>query len=344
MVLEIILIRIKHLFQDLELRIERLKDLSTPQLPSEQKKLANEFYEITGIIGGPPCQDYSIGGSNKGKNGDRGKLIFSYVSIVKQTQPSFIFFENVSGLLNTKNHQLAFFDFVSKLEKAGYKIWYEILNSLDYGVPQDRPRIALVGFKKSIVRTMIINGYKLVDENNYSDDLVFKWPKKKFINPKSIDWPSQWKFGSEIINNDITKIPNKFLKLTVLNAFDGLTIDSPNQNESFEPYSKKFSKIAEGDTTKKSFKRLHRYRYSPTVAYGNNEVHLHPTEKRRLTVREALRLQSVPDSYILPSESTLTSKFKIISNGVPTSKAALIAKEIKRTLENYRQLGNGYME
>lgn len=102
-------------------------------------------------------------------------------------------------------------------------------------------------------------------------------------------------------------------------------------------------KIEEGDTNRKSFKRLHRLKYSPTVAYGNNEVHLHPTLPRRLTVREALRLQTVPDEYILPAEVPLTHKFKLISNGVPSAKAELIAKEIRRTLTLFVQLG-GHLE
>ena len=79
----------------------------------------------------------------------------------------------------------------------------------------------------------------------------------------------------------------------------------------------KFLVIAEGDSSKKSYKRLHRYRYSPTVAYGNNEVHLHPWLPRRLTVAEALSLQSLPKEYVLPSDMTLSAMFKTIGNGVP---------------------------
>ena len=126
--------------------------------------------------------------------------------------------------------------------------------------------------------------------------------------------------------------------MTIIGAFEGLTKNTPNQNEYFRPKSGRFQLIEEGDTNRKSFKRLHRYRYSPTVAYGNNEVHLHPTEPRRLTVREALRLQTVPDTYVLPGNMTLTAKFKMISNGVPTKKAELIAKEIRRTLLNYETI------
>ena len=163
------------------------------------------------------------------------------------------------------------------------------------------------------------------------DNLVFKWPKPLFENPKALDWPKRWNFGS---NRSIVQNEN-IIRLTVKNAFEGLNSKTPNQDEYFQPKSTKFKTVEEGNTDRKSFKRLHRYRYSPTVAYGNNEVHLHPTKERRLTVREGLRLQTVPDEYILPKSMPLTPKFKLISNGVPTAKAELIAKEIRNTLSNY---------
>jgi DNA (cytosine-5)-methyltransferase 1 len=311
-------------------------DASNPFMHKELKRL-NEG--VSGIIGGPPCQDYSVGGKNAGLAGIRGKLIFSYFEIVKSVKPEFIFFENVAGLYNTKEHRVGFLEMVEKLEKTGYVIWYDILNSLQYGIPQDRQRLTLVGFKKEIVKTLKKGGYvRHLGKNNTEEDLIFKWPKKEFENPKSIIWPTKWNFGSDIISKDIIQIPEKFKKLQVIHAFDGLGEDAPNHDEFFDPKSIRFQTIQEGDTNRKSFKRLHRFRYSPTVAYGNNEVHLHPTEARRLTVREALRLQAVPDNYILPKEISLTQKFKLISNGVPAKKARLIANEIKRTLAIYNSL------
>ncbi len=106
----------------------------------------------------------------------------------------------------------------------------------------------------------------------------------------------------------------------------------PNGNEGFAAYSAKMQTVREGDVAKKSFKRLHRYRYSPTACYGNNEVHLHPWEPRRLTVREALRIQSVPDTYELPPDMPLSSKFKMIANGVPVELARHVAQAIHSVL------------
>ena len=89
--------------------------------------------------------------------------------------------------------------------------------------------------------------------------------------------------------------------------------------------------IDEGDVSKKSYKRLHRWRYSPTVAYGNNEVHLHPYKERRLSVAEALALQSLPREFALPNDMTLSDSFKTIGNGVPY----LLAKGVSDSVHNY---------
>ena len=93
--------------------------------------------------------------------------------------------------------------------------------------------------------------------------------------------------------------------------------------------------IREGDTHRPSFKRLHRYRYSPTTCYGNNEVHLHPYENRRLSVREALRIQGVDDSYALPAKPGLSKKFKMTGNGVPVPLARMVAESLRDFVVKY---------
>ncbi|WP_181454777.1 DNA cytosine methyltransferase [Paenibacillus dendritiformis] len=310
-----------------------------------QIKIGNQYKGLTGIIGGPPCQDYSIGGQNKGLEGERGRLILSYLRLVQLVKPKFIFFENVEGLYKTRRHRKGFLYLIERLNVLGYELWYDIINPLTYGLPQDRARVIVVGFRNDIVNKLKDEGYIVSHDNDLlknsnQNNFVFKWPKIRFNNPKKdVQWPTMWEFQSESNIQEILRISREYKSIQVSTAFEGLTNEIPNQNEFFNPRSSKFWTIAEGDTYRKSFKRLHRYRYSPTVAYGNNEVHLHPTEARRLSVREALRLQTVPDEYVLPSYLTLTTKFKMISNGVPTAQAELIAGEIRETLLKYFSLG-----
>jgi DNA (cytosine-5)-methyltransferase 1 len=106
-----------------------------------------------------------------------------------------------------------------------------------------------------------------------------------------------------------------------------------NGMDCFIPHSPKFKEVQEGDVSRKSFKRLHRYRFSPTAWYGNQEVHLHPWKPRRLSVREALRIQSVPDEYVLPEDMTLSAKFKMICNGVPCVMGFHLANAIQQFLK-----------
>jgi DNA (cytosine-5)-methyltransferase 1 len=115
----------------------------------------------------------------------------------------------------------------------------------------------------------------------------------------------------------------------------------PNGSEGFVPYSRRFKSVAEGDVSKKCFKRLHRWRFSPAAAYGNNEVHLHPTEARRLTVREAMQIQTVPENFALPPKMTLTSKFKTIGNAVPVGLAEAMACSLREVI-NAVLSGNPY--
>lgn len=318
--------------------IEKALDVSDKK---NQRDIKNAYKGIAGVIGGPPCQDFSIGGKNRGVEGERGKLLLSYLKTIQNIKPKFLFFENVEGLYKTKKHRQDFLLLCSSLESLGYVLWYDIINPLSYGFPQDRPRLIVVGFRKGIVRRLKAAGYTLTHDNNLlktseNDNFVFRWPKTIFENVKAnVPWPITWNFMSDCNKDEIKRIPKKYEVLQVQSAFKDLVDDTPNQLDRFTPKSNKFYEVSEGDTFRKSFKRLHRFRYSPTVAYGNNEVHLHPTEARRISVREALRLQTVPDEYILPSTLPLSAKFKLISNGVPSKQAELIAIEIRKTLLRY---------
>ena len=80
---------------------------------------------------------------------------------------------------------------------------------------------------------------------------------------------------------------------------------------------------------------MHRWRYSPTAAYGNNEVHLHPYKVRRLSIAEVLAIQSVPPEFELPLNMSLTDMFKTVGNGVPVLMAEKFGRELKPLLEMY---------
>jgi DNA (cytosine-5)-methyltransferase 1 len=212
------------------------------------------------------------------------------------------------------------------LERKNYCLDLSILNALDFGVPQDRERLFMVGIDKKIVKKCL-NRQINPDERGW-----FPWPKPTFPNAKSkYSWPDIEKKG---------KTPcrprNVPMKLTVYSILNNKNDPSKliNGSDYFKPHSIKFSTICEGDTCRKSFKRLHRYRFSPTVCYGHNEVHLHPWKKRRLSVREAMRIQGIPDEYVLPGEKSLSDKFTFVSNGVPVPLSFAVANSLHHFLKN----------
>jgi len=279
--------------------------------------------DFFGIIGGPPCPDFSKAGKHKGGDGINGRLSKTFVNRIIKIRPAFFVFENVSGLYRTKIHREYLGMLERKLEQNGYCLDLRILNALEMGVPQYRERLFIIGIQKEHA-DKCTNRDLSVKERDW-----FPWPVKvKYKNVATkFNWPGIVTDGKEPVLPD--GVP---LELTVYSALGGKICASEIQNgkDIFKAYSDKFSIIKEGDTKRKSFKKLHRFRYSPTACYGNNEVHLHPWEKRRLSVREAMRIQGIPDSYLLPEEASLSSKFALVSNGVPVPLAYELAKKLKR--------------
>lgn len=276
-----------------------------------------------GMIGGPPCPDFSVGGKNRGFAGDRGQLTQVYMERICELEPSFFLIENVKGLISTRAHREFLDGELWKLEEKGYAVDLKVINALDLGVPQDRERVFIVGVRREFIRRI----YHFRIEKQCRG--WFPWPEdSNFKNAKSrFPWPSTSPFGAD---PPMPEGVPEHLCLAPLILDTAATASLPNGQEGFAPYSKKFTIIAEGDDSKKSFKRLHRFRYSPTAAYGNNEVHLHPTQPRRLTVREAMRIQTVPDGYALPPEMPLSFKFKLIGNGVPVQLAAAVGHSLRQ--------------
>ncbi|MGP0579171.1 DNA cytosine methyltransferase [Paenibacillus peoriae] len=101
------------------------------------------------IAGGPPCQDYSVAGSGEGEEGERGKLVWTYLSIIERKQPKVFVFENVKGLI-TKRHRPTFDALLQRFDEIGYDVSWRLINAWDYGVAQKRERVFIVGIRKDL--------------------------------------------------------------------------------------------------------------------------------------------------------------------------------------------------
>lgn len=306
---------------------EFLKKESTSILKTDIAQ-AKQQYKLVGFIGGPPCPDFSVGGKNKGRNGENGKLSDTYIKLIVRIKPDFFLFENVKGLYRTTKHREFFDELKKKLRHAGYYLTEKLINSLEYGAPQNRERIILIGFHKNILLQYKCN---IKNDKNLPE---FNWNTHIHFHIKDIQkapWPEQDEF---IENSKKENSLDTFKELTVEHWFRKNNVaNHPNAKNYFQPKAGliKFKSIPEGDDSKKSYKRLHRWRYSPTAAYGNNEVHLHPYKARRLSVAEALAIQSLPSNYEIPENISLSDMFKTVGNGVPF----LAAKGLALTINNY---------
>ena len=280
---------------------------------------------LIGFIAGPPCPDFSVGGKNRGCGGENGKLTETYVELICQYQPDFFVFENVKGLWSTAKHRLFYARMRSRLEQNGYLITDRLINALEYGVPQSRERAIAIGFKSDVVP--IRSSQELESQ--------FLWERNKLFSIDQIQsypWAKTDPFGE---NSSLTCPVAVPVNLTVQYWFEKNDVNHhPNSHHCFTPRAGliRFLSVLEGDDSKKSYKRLHRWRYSPTACYGNNEVHLHPYQARRISVAEALAIQSLPPEFELPAKMSLTDMFKSVGNGVPFLAARGLATTINEFL------------
>lgn len=282
---------------------------------------------LTGFIGGPPCPDFSVAGKNRGRDGDNGKLSETYIKLICSLHPDFFLFENVKGLYRTARHRAFFEEMKENLQRSGYLLTEQLINSLEFGVAQDRDRIILIGVRRTVAKRL-----KLKSTDGILTD--FPWGKyKKYHkdNVLSLPWPDKTPYHED----GMIAHPEGIIdELTVQYWWDkNDVLNHPNAHMFFRPKAGlyRFQTKDEGDVVKKCYKRLHRYRYSPTAAYGNNEVHIHPYKPRRISIAEALAIQSLPKNFVLPEDVVLSDAFKTIGNGVPY----IAAKCIAQTLHDY---------
>lgn len=313
-----------------------INDLLSGKLGKQLEKRVEEMKKegLVGFIGGPPCPDFSIAGKNEGIVGENGMLTNSYKRIILKQEPDFFVFENVKGLWSTQKHRKEYEKIKRSFRRKGYILVDKLINALDYGVPQDRERIILFGIKYNLIDQERRNAVQKLKKE-------FDWGVKEKYRKElrdNCDWPTTQKFVESSVMNQPSNIIPELCVEYWFNLND--VYKHYNASDYFLPRStERFESIREGDVSKKSFKRLHRWRYSPTAAYGNNEVHLHPYHARRISVAEALAIQSLPKEYVISKDLSKSDMFKTVGNGVPFLAAKEIAHSIRVFLENGVQIG-----
>lgn len=322
------------------------KEISKDTIPSIfnfiDKRLENE--DLDGIIGGPPCQAYStIGRANNKEKKSTDKRIYLYkyyLDFLNKYKPKFFIFENVKGLLSFKDisGNLLFPKIIHEFDIAGYKVNYKIINASDFGVPQKRERIIIVGYRKDLILKKSFFDYlnEYIEEAPTLKDLFKDLPSIK---------------AGKMSNKYPSNCSSKFVKKYIRNKDSVLTqhIARPHNENDLKIYKlvlkakKKGKNLRYVDipielqthSNKNSFldryKALDYYSISHTiVAHISKDGHyyIHPDLKqnRSITVREAARIQSFPDDFYF--EYSRTAAFKQIGNAVPPVLSLKIALAI----------------
>lgn len=328
---------------------ETMSDESLPSLFKTIDKLLKEkgLNSVDVIIGGPPCQAYSLVGRAQSNHMEtpmeedpRNDLYKLYVRFLKKYQPRMFVFENVMGI-ESANGGKTWKNIQKYLKRVGYEIQYREQNSKDYGVLQNRRRMIIVGWLKN--SGLEYPEFEKTKTHALVRDLLRDLPE---LLP-----------GESAEKYNTTKI-NKYLSETGIRVSDDvltLHVARPNKERDIEIYKKAIEQWKNGHTrlnyndlpdelkthkNRKSF--LDRFKVvegdeaccHTMLAHISKDGHyfIHPDIKqhRSITVREAARIQSFPDSYYF--EGPRTSQFVQIGNAVPPLMAKAIAKGVAKVL------------
>ncbi|MBK5484675.1 DNA cytosine methyltransferase [Peribacillus sp. TH16] len=285
--------------------------------------------EVDIVVGGPPCQGFSVFGKRRfvntqgydPKSDPRNFLVYEYIRVIKELKPKYFFMENVKGFVSLDKGKFIE-EVINEFKKIGYKdIDYKIVNTADYGVPQKRHRMLMIGNRigepvtfpevtHSSANELCMPEYTTVGEAIM--DLVDKTeeeiPNHVPLKHKPIV-SERMSYVEEGGKLDINKIPETLLQATRPDSTTGQV--------------KNYSHV---------YKRLHREQPSLTLVPGHNAFPIHPTLNRTLTVREAARIQTFPDNHVF--FGSRQQQCIQVGNAVPPLLAEVYFRQIAMQIED----------
>lgn len=271
--------------------------------------------EITGIIGGPPCQGFSTVGKRE-VDDPRNKMYLEFYKAVKLANPDFFVIENVKGML-TLNKGAFVKDLLERFGEngLGYTISYKLLNAADYGVPQNRYRVFYVGIKNKKFEFPAPYDYQLTAKDGISD-LLHSDNEHYGSEPQNEYQKLLRGTQKKPLNQDYTAHTEQTVNI-ISQIPDGGNIRSlPKEFWEVRKYNK-------------AFERMSSLRPSNTIDTGHRN-YFHYAEPRIPTLRESARIQSFPDDFEVLG--TRGSQYKQVGNAVPPMLAKVIAEKIKTML------------
>lgn len=339
------------------------KDITSEDILLDiDKAVAGRSVDV--IVGGPPCQAYSTAGrvrDSKGMASDPRNFLFeSYVRILEHYRPKFFVFENVTGLLSAKVNGKPILPSIMKALGTMYKVIYDpailVHNTADYGVPQIRKRVIIMGVRKDIDNKDVIDLYNDVLKTHWNPETESESRKglKKFISVKEAIGDLPPVEPGEDASTDTYNYPcdNAFLKRIGSAGIHPLMDHIARKHNALD--RERFAVMIRNRWTFGQLrKEMPQYEHEHARVFDNSYVvqwwdlpsktilaHIHKDgfqfihpdggQTRSFTVREAARIQSFPDDFEFAGSRG--EKYKQIGNAVPPLFAEALAKSIKKNL------------
>lgn len=266
-----------------------------------------EIPDVTGFVGGPPCQSWSLAGKMGGVKDSRGKLFYSYLKLIDKKKPLFFLAENVPGMVS-KTHLPEFLNLLKSFEEIDYEISYKVLNANDYGVAQDRKRVFIVGYHEKVGKKFEFP--KPLPYKPVLKDVISDLPDPKPAKDKNKSNSSKLKIPNhEYMNGNFS---SRYMSRNRVRCWEepSFTIQAGGRHAPCHPQANKMIKV---EKDKQIFDPKSEKEY------------------RRLTVRECARIQSFPDDFIFYYEN-VADGYQMVGNAVPVKLAEMIALKIKDDL------------
>ncbi len=314
----------KHNFPDCNIINDDITKVSTEQL---LEKAGVSAEQVDGIIGGPPCQGFSISGKRM-IDDPRNILYKSFVELVGDIKPKFFVMENVPGLVSMAKGAVkdaVIEDFASR----GYNVTWKILSADDYGVPQHRRRVFFVGLNKKVfgeyfftfpeaLKTPKVTCKDAISDLDFISDEIALPDEIDYLLPPTNNYQKLMRENSKYLWNHVATIHNSRTKEIIAMVPDGQNYQSLPE----ELWKTRNVHIAwtRMDSKKPCF----------TIDTGHNH-HFHYSENRVPTARESARIQSFPDRFRFLGIKT--SQLKQVGNAVPPLLAQALAEELAKLLK-----------
>lgn len=341
-------------FNHYEIPKDRIITGDIKEIVSNVDSYINE--EVDVIIGGPPCQGFSMANRQRIIDDPRNILYKYYVEGVRKLKPKFFVMENVKGMLSVADQVVEDFH---NLEDINYDVYYQVFNAKDFGVPQNRERLIYIGIRNDISSFINKKAKDIIKEieneikNNSSFVLDDALQGLRKVNASTIKNSTELDIeecGKKIEVNIISK-ENEYIRTINQGKSNSLVFNHKarfNNDRDIEIFgrmlpgdksdSERIADIMPYKSRSHVFKDKY-YKLKPNEVCKTITAHMkfdcnmyiHPMQARGLTPREAARVQSYPDDYYFLGSYTKT--YMQIGNSVPPLMARVIAKIIKSYLK-----------